>query len=71
MANTGMVNAKKVKNDEYYTQYSTIERELIYYKDYLRGKIVYCNCDTPDSNFVKFLNDVKQSWDIAEVWHLH
>lgn len=69
MANTGMVNAKKAKNDEYYTQYSTIERELIYYKDYLRGKIVYCNCDTPDSNFVKFLNDVKQSWDIAEVWH--
>ena len=46
-----------------------IEKELVYYKDYLKGKIVYCNCDKQESNFVKFLNNVKISWGIREVLH--
>lgn len=69
MSNTSMITAKKAKNDEFYTQYCTIEKELVYYKDYLKGKVIYCNCDTQESNFVKFLNDVKQSWGIKDVWH--
>ena len=64
-----MITAKSKKNDEFYTKYCTIEKELVYYKDYLKGKIVYCNCDKPESNFVKFLNNVKSSWGIREVWH--
>jgi hypothetical protein len=35
----------------------------------LRSKIVYCNCDIPESNFVKFLNDVKDEWGIKDIWH--
>ena len=35
----------------------------------MRDKIIYCNCDTPESNFVKFLNDIKQEWGIKDVWH--
>lgn len=69
MSNASMITAKKAKNDEFYTQYCTIEKELVYYKDYIKGKVIYCNCDTQESNFVKFLNDVKQSWGIKEVWH--
>lgn len=46
MPNKSMITAKKARNDEFYTQYCTIEKELVYYKDYLKGKIVYCNCDT-------------------------
>lgn len=69
MSNANMITAKSKKNDEFYTQYCTIEKELVYYKDYLKGKVVYCNCDTQESNFVKFLNDVKSSWGIREVWH--
>ena len=44
--------AKSAKKDEFYTQLSDIERELKYYKDHFRNKVVYCNCDDPTvSNF--------------------
>lgn len=47
--------AKKMKNDEFYTQLKDIENEVKYYKNYFRGKIVFCNCDDPEwSNFWKY-----------------
>lgn len=48
--------AKNQKNDEFYTQYTDIEKELIHYSDSLfNGKVVYCNCDNPHySQFVQF-----------------
>lgn len=47
--------AKKLKSDEFYTQLSDIERELRYYKKHFNNKIVYCNCDDPQtSNFFKY-----------------
>ncbi len=47
--------AKKSKSDEFYTQLSDIERELQYYKEHFNGKVVYCNCDDPQtSNFFKY-----------------
>ena len=43
------------KADEFYTQLSLIENELRHYKDYFKGKIVFCNCDDPyESNFFKY-----------------
>ena len=53
--NSNLHRAKKAKNDEFYTQLSDIENELIHYIEYFNGKIVYCNCDDPTySNFVKY-----------------
>lgn len=50
--------AKANKNDEFYTQYSDIERELVHFEKHFSGKVVYCNCDHVESNFVKyFLNN--------------
>ncbi|RZV40285.1 MAG: hypothetical protein EVJ48_01965 [Candidatus Acidulodesulfobacterium acidiphilum] len=50
--NTKHLNkAKKVKNDEFYTQISDIEKELPYYKEQFENKVVYCNCDSEFSNF--------------------
>lgn len=47
--------AKRLKSDEFYTQLSDIERELQYYREHFRNKVVYCNCDDPQtSNFVKY-----------------
>ncbi len=47
--------AKKSKNDEFYTQLCDIERELQHYKDHFRDKVVYCNCDDPCiSNFFNY-----------------
>lgn len=47
--------AKKSKNDEFYTQMSDIERELVHYQGHFEGKVVYCNCDDPSvSNFFDY-----------------
>lgn len=53
--NNNLHNAKRQKNDEFYTQLSDIENELRHYKLHFRGKIVFCNCDDPyESNFFKY-----------------
>lgn len=50
--------AKKSKSDEFYTQLCDIERELQYYPDCFRDKVVYCNCDDPQvSNFFRYFKD--------------
>lgn len=53
--NSNLHQAKKEKNDEFYTQLVDIENELKYYKQHFKGKIVFCNCDDPyESNFFKY-----------------
>ena len=52
-------NARRAKNDEFYTQYSDIQKEIEKYLDYdrntFRNKVVYCNCDDPfESNFFRY-----------------
>ena len=55
MANVSLSNAKRAKNDEFYTQLSDIENELKHYKNHFAGKVVYCNCDDArKSNFFRF-----------------
>ncbi len=39
--------AKKGKNDEFYTILSDVEKELRHYKKHFKNKIVLCNCDDP------------------------
>ncbi len=62
--NSNLKNAKKWKNDEFYTQLSDIEKELSHYKEHLKDKIVFCNCDDPwYSNFFKyFVLQFKTIW---------
>ena len=53
--NDKMTEAKKAKNDEFYTQLVDIEKELKHYKEHFIGKTVFCNCDDPyESNFFKY-----------------
>lgn len=48
-------SAKRNKKDEFYTQLSDIEKELMHYKPFFENKTVYCNCDDPyESNFFKY-----------------
>lgn len=55
MANKNLHAAKTAKNDEFYTQLPDIEKELCHYRDFFRGKVVFCNCDDPEySNFWKY-----------------
>ncbi|MBP5724294.1 MAG: modification methylase, partial [Bacteroidales bacterium] len=41
--NTNLHAAKTAKNDEFYTRLVDIENELKHYKDFFKGKTVYCN----------------------------
>lgn len=53
--NSNLHMSRSDKADEFYTQLSLIENELRHYKDYFKGKIVFCNCDDPyESNFFKY-----------------
>ena len=56
--NANLNKAKKEANDEFYTQYEDIAKEIEHYKEHLKGKVIYCNCDIPHfSNFHKYFLD--------------
>ncbi len=57
--NSNLSNAKKAKNDEFYTQYHDIEKEMNAYLDFdadvFRGKTIFLPCDDPEwSNFTRY-----------------
>jgi hypothetical protein len=59
MDNTNLHNAKNSKNDEFYTQYTDIQKEIDAYLEYnpnvFRDKTILLPCDDPEwSNFTKF-----------------
>ena len=55
--NKNLHSAKTSKKDEFYTQLSDIEKELRYYKEHFKRKVVFCNCDDPRvSNFFHFFS---------------
>lgn len=59
MANENLGNAKKAKNDEFYTQFSDIQKEMNAYLEYnpdvFRDKTILLPCDDPEwSNFTKY-----------------
>jgi|TARA_B110000914_G_C15486480_1_gene458308 hypothetical protein len=61
MPTQNLTNAKKAKNDEFYTQYHYIEKEVAAYiecnPDVFRGKTILSPCDDPEwSNFTKFFS---------------
>ena len=58
-SNSNLENAKNAKNDEFYTQYHDIEKEIAAYlefnPDVFKGKTILLPCDDPEwSNFTKF-----------------
>ena len=51
--------ARTAKQDEFYTQYVDIQKEIEAYLEFnantFRNKVIYCNCDDPfESNFFKY-----------------
>jgi len=72
MANTNLANAKTAKNDEFYTQYPDIQKEINAYLDYnpnvFRGKTVLLPCDDPEwSNFTKFFAQNFESFGLKKL----
>ena len=59
MANKNLTKAKNEKNDEFYTQYPDIQKEIEAYLEFdpntFKDKTIYCNCDDPfESNFFRY-----------------
>lgn len=59
MANSNLNKAQLANQDEFYTQYTDIEREVLAYVEYnsnvFRGKTILLPCDDPEwSNFTRF-----------------
>ncbi len=59
MANSNLTAAKNAKNDEFYTQYHDIQKEIEAYLEFnpevFKGKTILLPCDDPEwSNFTKF-----------------
>lgn len=56
--NRNLQKAKSEKNDEFWTVYESVARELGNYTEFFNGKKVLCNCnDTEDSAFTRYFSD--------------
>lgn len=45
--NSNLHDSRSNRTDEFYTQLSTIEDELRFYREYFKDKVVFCNADDP------------------------
>ncbi len=70
--NANLLEAKKTKNDEFYTQLSDIEAELPYYSSQLKGKSILCNCDDPEqSNFWRYFYENFDNLELKSLTATH
>lgn len=72
MANANLGKAKKGKNDEFYTQYADIQKEVNAYLEFdanvFRGKTILLPCDDPEwSNFTKFFAQNFEQYGIRKL----
>ena len=66
--NNNLHNAKRQKNDEFYTTRAAVELELNHYKEHFRGKVVYCNCDDPiESEFTRYFAYKFEDWGLKKL----
>lgn len=72
MANDNLKHARKAKNDEFYTQWADIEKEIMAYIEYnpdvFKGKTILLPCDDPEwSNFTKFFAQNFEAFGIKKL----
>ena len=56
-------NARRNKNDEFYTRYEDIEAEVMKYRKYFKNKIVYLPCDDPAEKKSEFWSFFVNNFD--------
>jgi len=68
MKNSNLHEAKRAKNDEFYTQLSDIEKELQHYTEHFKNKVVLCNCnDAIHGNFAQYFALNFERLELAEL----
>ena len=74
LTNANLHEAKKQKNDEFYTRYEDIENEVMKYRRAFKGKVVYLPCDDPGekkSEFWKFFVDNFDAFGLKKLIATH
>lgn len=69
--NTALCKALKLKNDEFYTRYEDVKNVLAEYKDFFKGKTIYCNCDSIKSNFWIYLCEQFDNFGLKKLIATH
>lgn len=70
--NKKITDAKKNRNDEFYTRLSDVKDECDLYADEFRDKIVYCNCDEfGKSQFINYFWNNYKKLGLKELWATH
>lgn len=72
MPNSNLTEAQRAKNDEFYTQYHDIEKEISAYLEFnphvFRGKTVLLPCDDPEwSNFTRYFAQNFERFGLAKL----
>ena len=74
LTNANLREAKKQKNDEFYTRYEDIENEVMKYRRSFKGKVVYLPCDDPaekKSEFWTFFVDNFDAFGLKKLIATH
>lgn len=61
--NTNLCEARKNKNDEFYTRYDDIEAEVMKYRKQFKDKVVYLPCDDPAEKKSEFWSFFVNNFD--------
>lgn len=70
--NKNMLEAKANPFDEFYTEYQAVSNEISHYRNSLKGKVIYCNCDDPaSSNFWRYFHNNFASLGLKELISTH
>ena len=71
MRNNNLNKSRRVKNDEFYTQYVDIENECKHYIDLFKDQWIYLPCDSEESNFWKYFIDHFKEYSIKRLTATH
>lgn len=69
MSNENLYWANKLKDDEFYTLYEDIEKELRHYN--FEGKKIFLPCDTEESAFWEYFSDNFSQLKLRSLYALH
>ena len=68
VTNMALGAARKRKNDEFYTRYEDVEREVSRYIPQFFYRSVYCPCDDENSAFFQYFQDHFAEFRLQELW---
>lgn len=69
--NSNLHQAKRAKNDEFYTQYKDIEAECQHYIQHFENQWIYLPCDDENSNFWRYFVDNFKAFKLRHLTATH